>query len=409
MNSTKKATGAAQLIDRITRRQAYDTARDMADWRRAKREAKRIERPRRIRLVELLEELLHDTHLSSQVDLRIERSLERPYTIQDSSGVCDEERTRMLSALPAWGDLLKTLLMTPMWGHSVMEITPTGDDQLFTYTLIPRQHVVPQEGIILTDLSDDDGIHYRELREYGTSIIEVGAREDLGILFDCAPDTIYRMHAKASWSEFCEIYGIPPRILKMDTLDTEAFNRAVQMMQQMGAANWAIVDQTEELTFGTGVSDNGSIFQNLITAAEQSVSLKICGAVVGQDTLHGNRSKEESAQELLDSKCAADRRLLERYCNTIVLPALYKMGVLPDGLRLVYEGEDDTETLFQRTTQLLPHYEVDPEWIRERFGVEVTGRRETPLAPMLQASANGQQLTANCQELTANAEDPFFG
>ena len=233
----------------------------------------------------------------------------------------------------------------------------------------------------------------------------MGDPNDLGILFDCAPATIYKRYAMASWSEFCEIYGIPPRVLKINTDDSEAMERAADMMQRMGSANWAIVDKDEDLSFAAGVSDNGNIFQKLIYAAKEDVSLKICGATLGQDTQYGNRSKEESSLDLLEAKCSADRRMLERVMTSTVLPALARQGFIPEGLRFAYPQEEDKEALWTRTVSLLPYYNVDEEWIRNTFGVEITeAKSQLPFGGQLAM----RQQTSNRQELTANTEDPFF-
>lgn len=401
----KKATGT--LVNQIIQKQASQTAKDMADWRRAKNEATKPDFPKRQRLVDLITDLLHDTHLSAQMDLRIERSLERDFVIRKADGDPDEETTKLLRESNAWGDLIELLLSTPFWGHSLIELLPDGEQDLFSVALLPRRHVVPGLGILLREVSDIDGIRYRELSEYGTSVVEVGNPDDLGILFDCAPDTIYRRHAKSAWSVFCELYGVPPRILKMDTMDTEAFSRSVQMMQRMGSANWTIIDSSEEMQFAQGVSDNGNIFQNLITATEQSISIKICGAIIGQDTLHGNRSKEETSMRLLDSKCASDRRMVERQVNGVILPALIRMGLLSDGLSFSYLQEDNTQELFERTTRLLSHYEVDEDWLKNTFGIEIIGRRESAmLAPQLNAQLRSDTASA---ESIPHADSDFFG
>lgn len=284
----------SSLIQRITEKQASQTARDMQHWRRAKQVATRVDLPKRDLLDDLVNDLLYDTHLSSQMELRRDRSLAKPYTILKADGSTDEETTALLSQSGAFSMLMQIALETPFFGHSLVEILPASEG-LFTANLLPRRHVVPKLGWILFDLSDSKGYDYRSDPGYGKTLIEMGDPNDLGILFDCAPATIYKRYAMASWSEFCEIYGIPPRVLKINTDDSEAMQRAADMMQRMGSANWAIVDKDEDLSFAAGVSDNGNIFQKLIYAAKEDVSLKICGATLGQDTQYGNRSKEESS------------------------------------------------------------------------------------------------------------------
>ena len=395
----------SSLIQRITEKQASQTARDMQHWRRAKQVATRVDLPKRDLLDDLVNDLLYDTHLSSQMELRRDRSLAKPYTILKADGSTDEETTALLSQSGAFSTLLQIALETPFFGHSLVEILPAPEG-LFTANLLPRRHVVPKLGWILFDLSDSKGYDYRSDPGYGKTLIEMGDPNDLGILFDCAPATIYKRYAMASWSEFCEIYGIPPRVLKINTDDSEAMQRAADMMQRMGSANWAIVDKDEDLSFAAGVSDNGNIFQKLIYAAKEDVSLKICGATLGQDTQYGNRSKEESSMELLEAKCSADRRMLERIMTSTVLPALARQGFIPEGLRFSYPQEEDKEALWTRTVSLLPYYDVDEEWIRNTFGVEITeAKSQLPFGGKLAM----RQQTANHQELTANAEDPFFG
>ncbi|WP_299262587.1 DUF935 family protein [uncultured Porphyromonas sp.] len=395
----------SSLIQRITEKQASQTARDMQHWRRAKQVATRVDLPKRDLLDDLVNDLLYDTHLSSQMELRRDRSLAKPYTILKADGSTDEETTALLSQSSAFSLLMQIALETPFYGHSLVEILPASEG-LFTANLLPRRHVVPKLGWILFDLSDSKGYDYRSDPGYGKTLIEMGDPNDLGILFDCAPATIYKRYAMASWSEFCEIYGIPPRVLKINTDDSEAMERAADMMQRMGSANWAIVDKDEDLSFAAGVSDNGDIFQKLIYAAKEDVSLKICGATLGQDTQYGNRSKEESSLELLEAKCSADRRLLERVMTSTILPALARQGFIPEGLRFAYLQEEDKEALWTRTVSLLPYYNVDEEWIRNTFGVEITdAKSQLPFGGQLAM----RQQTANRQELTANAEDPFFG
>ena len=378
------------LIQRISEKQASQTARDMQHWRKAKQEATHTSFPKRVQLSDLVTDLLYDTHLSSQMELRRDSSLAKPFTILRPDGEVDAEATALFAGSNAFGELLSIVLETPFYGHSLIELLPTSEG-LFTVTLLPRRHVVPALGLLLLDATSDKGIYYREEKGYGSSIIEVGSTSDLGILFDCAPATIYKRYAMASWSEFCEIYGIPPRVLKINTDDSEAMQRASVMMQEMGSANWAIVDKDEDLSFASGVSDNGSIFMQLIAAAKEDVSLKICGAMLGQDTLHGNRSKEETGMELFEAKCLSDRRNVVRVMNATILPALAALGIIHEGLTFSYPQEEDKDALWQRTLALMPYYNMDDEWLRNTFGVQITDAKAPLAMPQLAAKLSAKQ------------------
>ena len=65
-----KLKAGGEIASTLIRKQASQVAKDMADWRNAKRDATRPDFPRRVRISDLVEDLLHDTHLSAQMDLR---------------------------------------------------------------------------------------------------------------------------------------------------------------------------------------------------------------------------------------------------------------------------------------------------------------------------------------------------
>ena len=112
----------SSLIQRITEKQASQTARDMQHWRRAKQVATRVDLPKRDLLDDLVNDLLYDTHLSSQMELRRDRSLAKPYTILKAVGSTDEETTALLSQSGAFSMLMQIALETPFFGHSLVEI-----------------------------------------------------------------------------------------------------------------------------------------------------------------------------------------------------------------------------------------------------------------------------------------------
>lgn len=378
------------LLDKIIQKQASLTTRDMRHWREAKREATKPDFPRRTRVVDIVDDMLYDLHLSSKVEMRRERAINKPFVLLNAQGDTDEETTQLLKDSTAWSDLLTILFDTPFWGHSLIEITPSASD-LFCVSLLPRRHVVPGLGLLLPDVGDTKGIEYRIDKRYGSSILELGNPQDLGILFDCVPNTIYKRYALAAWSEFAETFGTPPRTIKIDTDDQEALARTEEMMTRIGRANWAIIDLNEEMSFATGVAGNSDIFARLIRAAKEETSIKICGCVIGEDTENGNYSKEESSIKLLDAKCSSDRLFASKAINSTILPALATLGYIPQGLRFVYPEEEDKNTLWTRTKEILPYYDVDEAWIEEKFGIAVVGKRDNSAPAQL------------------SAQDPFFG
>ena len=388
------------LLEALTIRPAATLSRDMRAWRTARDRALNPQRSERRYLIELVQDLMFDPYLSAKVDLRLSVVMGKPFTVFDHGGEKNDALTELLSNSPAFNKLLKVIVETPMYGHSLVELLPSNGD-LFTCSLLPRTHLLPPQGVLLPDVSMQDGIHYRDLPGYGKNIFEFGEPSDTGVLFSCGPATLYRRYALASWSEFSEIYGIPPRILKMDTQDREALERAKSMMQQMGSASWAIVDTNEEMSFAQGLSDNGTVFEALIRAASQEISLKVLGAVMGEDTENGNYSKEESAIKLLGLKTAEDVKRTEAAINRTVLPGLAAIGLLPDGLSLYYNAEKDAKELWNRVVQLLPYAPVEAQFIREEFGIPIAQGVEHVGGAHADAVNDTVNDTVNAQNLSA--------
>jgi hypothetical protein len=111
----------------------------------------------------------------------------------------------------------------------------------------------------------------------------------------------------------------------------------------------------------------------------------VSGAIIGQDTQFGTRGKEQVSRDVQSRLVAADRRLVAQYMNANVLPALYKIGFLPEGLCFEFAAEEDPEKLWKMTTEILPYKEVDNVWIADTFGIPVSDKQFPMNAAGLQA------------------------
>ena len=374
-------------VTKIVPKTVTRTRADIALWKSALRAADNVENPRRTRLQRLYADIMQDAHLSSLVELRVLSLLGTPFTLK-RDGEVDEECTALLASAAWKRDIDRFAWEELLYGHSLIELTtsPAGTPQV---TLLPRTNVVPEQGVLLLSEDDGDGIRYREAREYGTWILEFGSRTEYGLLNKAVPHVLFSRFAQSCWSELCEIYAIPPRVLKTNTQDPEMLDRAEQMMREMGAAAWFIIDTNEEFSFAKGADTNGDVYNNLIRVCKEASSLLICGAQLGQDTLNGNRSKEESSQKLFDKIIQADRTRVQGYWNEIILPALVRIGIVPAGLTYEYQQEEDLEKLWQQTHQAMQYFHVEPEWIRNKFGIEVTGEKETGALSVPLAARDG--------------------
>lgn len=368
------------LIRRVIKRQESLVRKDIADWKRARQQAANASEPKQVLLQNLYNEVMLDALMTSQISvLRIGKSQGADFELRMNSKR-DGEQTQRLKDSGLYEDLVELIIESQFFGHSLVELD--YDDFGLVADLLPRANVSPEVGRFYPDTSGSETISYRELPEFGKWLIEVYPRKcDLGLLNKAVPYVLMKKFAMSCWSELCEIFGIPPRVMKTNTTDGEMLERAETMMREIGSAAYFIIDTTENFEFAQGVATNGDVYKNLISTCDQQLSLLNLAAVVGQDTENGNRSKEESSTKLVDAVIKADNRLIETSFNRKFLPALAAVGFLKSGLRLHISKEIDIEKLWKMTYEASQNYEVDPAWIRETFGIAVLGKKSFDVQP----------------------------
>ena len=295
-------------VSKIVPKTISRTRADISSWKNALRAADNVENPRRARLQNLYTDILLDAHLTSQIELRMQHSLSVPFVLKRESEI-DEKNTALLKAARWKNEIDREILWADYRGNSLIELTT--ENNTLCVTSLPRNNIIPEKGILLLSEDDTTGIDYRNCREYGTWLLEFGSRTNYGLLNKAIPHVLFKRFAQSCWSELCEIYGIPPRFIKTDTQDPEMLNRAEAMLRDMGSAAYFIIDREESFEFAKGADTNGDVYNNLISLCNSEMSLLITGAVIGQDTKNGNRSKEESSIKLLDKIVQADKKTLE--------------------------------------------------------------------------------------------------
>ena len=373
---TKGSKNSLQPTRNIVPKAMARTRADVLTWKSALAMAENIDNPKLYPYYNLVKDMLLDAHTTSQIKNRKLKTLSANFSIKKANGETHTELTSQLQKSVWFGDIIGHILDSEYFGYTLIEFN-RGDDNSVEVALIPRQNVIPQKGIVLKDYTDDRGLDYMNASEYGTWLLDFGKSGDLGLINQALPHILFSRFAQSCWSELCEIYGIPPRVMKTNTRDRQAIARAEKMMTDMGAAAWFIIDETEQFEWATnGVPATGEVYDGLINRCENSISLLISGAIIGQDTKYGSRGKEMSSQDILQDLVDADQTMVEQYMNDKVLPALYAIGVLPEeGLSLVYDQVEDLGELWTRTKEILPYKEVSDEWLKEKFGIEVIGNK----------------------------------
>lgn len=383
-NTSGKSSGN-KLLPQIIEKTISQTRQDISKWRTALNGFKNVETPTPYMLYQLYDYILDDTQLTSQIENRINDSLGSSFNLRKKAGEIDQELTDLWQNSELFNEIITQIINTRFYGHSVIEfdwkVEGLNEPQLKA-DLIPRTNILAKKGVFLYDYNEEKGVNYRELPEFGTWLLEFGKPGETGLLNKAIPHALFKRFAESCWSELAEIHGIPPRWMKTDTTDPAAMNRGKKMMADMGAAAWLIIDSTEEFGFANGVQTNGDVYNNLLKYCDNQNSILISGAIIGQDTVNGNRSKEESSQKMLTKLVLADMAMVEMYMNSKVMPALARIGIVPADYEFKWEISEDLAELWKRAMEAEEKgFEVDWEWLADKFGIKIIGRKQATSVP----------------------------
>lgn len=369
-----------QTVLRVIKRQESIVRRDIQDWRTARLEATRADEPKQHLLQVLYDEVMLDAKMTSQIGMRINKSQAADWFLKKGDQN-DEDAMQVLTDNGLFDKLVKYIVESQFYSCSLVQFAfdRAGDPDI---ELVPRANVSPASGMFYPDIYSFECEAYRDRPDFGKWVLEFCPDKlDLGLLNKATPYVLMKKFALSCWSELCEIYGIPPRVLKTNTQDTDMLNRAEAMMREIGAAAYFIIDTEEEFEFAQASSTNGDVYKNFVATCDEQISLLNLGAVLGQDTLNGNRSKEEASTDLMEIIVEADKRKIAYYINKAAIPAMESLGIIPTGLRFEFAKATDTEKLWKMVFQASAYYDFDVEWLKQTFGMEITGPRMMPTDP----------------------------
>lgn len=143
----------------------------------------------------------------------------------------------------------------------------------------------------------------------------------------------------------------------------------------MASNSYAVIDREEEIEFTQAKDGNGGAYAALIDYCNSEISKVITGAVVGEASQGGSRSKEEVGENILLKISQSDKQNFAMFVNTTVLPRLISFGYPLQNLFFEWVEKENITPLWERTRDALPYYDFDTEWLNKTFGFEITGKK----------------------------------
>lgn len=364
------------------------TRKDIADWRAAWQMAINVDSPNRKRLYDIYRDVEVDAHLSGCVAQREGFVMAKSFKLVDANGKENEDAQHYFDH--AWFKrLCRLILDSRYWGHSLIELgdVVTDGDGCPCYSrvaLIPRKHVIPEYGRVITDLGQDwtTGIDYHE-PPFSGWLIEAGQPDDLGLYLKAAQHTIPKKNIFAFWDAFGEIFGMPLRVAKTSTRDEKERKRINEQLAALSFAGSAVLPLDTELEFvESSRGDAFNVYNERVDRANSELSKLIIGqtmTIEDGSSLSQSQTHLQVFQNLIDS----DADMLRDVVNNQLLPRMVRHGFPVAGLRFDWDDSIDYTPEQQVAYEIMiaDRYDVDPKYFAEKYSMPV-GDRRNPTAPI---------------------------
>lgn len=357
------------------------SAKDIQAWRNAHQYAISVEQPYRKALYDIYYDSELDCHLTGCISQRKGMVLQKAFRLIGPDGQENEEATRILER--GWfKDFESYALDSIYWGHSLIELGEViSDEKGLRYSevsLVPREHVVPEFGIVLRDINDDysSGMDYLS-GPLSVFTVSAGRKDDLGLLLKVSPHCISKRHQGAFWDQFAELFGMPFRIATTVTQNEEDRKKIEDMMINIGTAAWGVFPEGTMVDFKeTSRTDAYNVYNKKIDRCNSEISKCILAQTMTIDD-GSSRSQSQVHLEVFKNLVSSDADFLRDLVNDSLLPKMVAHGFPVGGLRFDWdEGVDYTPDQMRNVEQMiLNQYEVDPQYFIDRYNIPITGKK----------------------------------
>lgn len=372
-------------------------------WKDALTLAQLPENANRKPLLELYESILLDSHLASVIETRVLKIKQSKFKIVDASGKSNPELNKLFEQ-PWFNSFIFHAVTAKFKGTTVVELWDLNPETmgLANVNLIEQENVIPDKGLIVKENGDQTGYSYKEdpLKPY---YIQIGKNKDLGILKDVAPDALTKKFAKASWSEFVEKYGIPPRWVTTDSYSESRENELADMMANMVSNHWAVLKGNEkiEVMNATG-KDSYEIFDKLIDRMNSEMTKRVLGQDGTTDAgATGTYGSLKVMQDVSDDRHDADKTDVKDLINSDLLWRLQLISPVYGALKgYTFDWDDSKEMTAAELVDMVGKlstagFEVDTKFITDKTGIPIVGLKQEQTAPPAPIEATQKKKSQN--------------
>lgn len=324
-------------------KRTYRIESTLKKWRQAVMSAEDPQRPDRYILYIIYNQVMEDDQLLSQIrTARFNVQLGDFKIYRDDA---EDEDTAQLLDKPWFFDYLQYCVDTELYGHTLVEFSMNKVGEIDEINIIPREHVKPETGQVVIEVSDEEGIPFREfLKEL--NLVEIGRKDDLGLLKSLSKLMIRKDYNLTDWGRTNERFGMPFIVARTASRDMEELDEKQNMLENFGANMWALLDDADQIDFqeslGSATGNGHRSFKDMNEYLDQCAAILVNGQT-GTTDEKAHVGSAEVHERILNKYTLARMRRIQYHINEELFPFLVMKGLPFDNCNFQFTDLEQTE------------------------------------------------------------------
>ncbi len=327
-NGAQKVTEKVKALFtyRITRSYLWKVKAEVGNFRKALDQAQNPLRFDRRSLYAIYREVELDDQVITQRRIAAVKVQQAPFEVMVNKTASDDAKA--IFENPWFFDFLEVGVVTEYWGHSLLEFLPERmvKGQFTAFNVIQRDHVRPEYGDVLLQISASEGIPYRDPKEF-PYVFEIGRPDDLGLYHVVAVPAIRKRYSDTDWSLFSERYGSPFLTIKTQSRDKKELDAKEAMAANFASNGYAILDEGDDIQM-LMANPNGTAhltFRDRMDRADDQIA-KVMNGQTGASDEKAFVGSAEVHERLLDEFTFSRLTRLQNLINFQLIPFLISHG-----------------------------------------------------------------------------------
>ncbi len=358
-----------------------NSRKDIQKWRQSIVAATNIEDPKFSLYHDLVDDLMTDGHLQSQIEMRKSSTLNTDYQVINRKTKKVNEEITFILQQQWFYEFLDGTIDETIRGTNVAEFLSFQGEKI-ELNFIPRRNVVPTRKKIFPDITKPQFVDYSN-PAFDPWLLQIGKNFNLGIINNIIPNLIWKRNVMQAWAEFCEKFGMPLITATTNTTDAKVVDAVHEMLLNLGQASVGTFPLGTDIKFQeANRQDAYQVYAQFMQANSNEISKILVGSTMLSDQ-GTNRAQTEVHERSLDNRIAqADKRKSQFVIQDQLFPLMKLQGYNVDTDDIfewkTAEQETSLTELWTITNGLITNgYDVQQEWISQTFNIPIEGKKKT--------------------------------